>query len=104
MQETKLDKAQQETKELSLRNMSLTQEIVQIESRIQDLCEDLTKNETAHVVMRNHQIGAVLPLLGKKRTLLCKENKKKSMIAVVMMALSVEVLIGILVKYTSVAQ
>lgn len=41
--ETKLDKAQLETEELSLRNRSLTQEIVQVESRIQDLCEDLAK-------------------------------------------------------------
>lgn len=35
--ETKLDKAQLETEELSLSNGSLTQEIVQVESRIQDL-------------------------------------------------------------------
>lgn len=41
--ETKLDKAQPETEELSLRNRSLTQEIVWIESWIQDLCKDLTK-------------------------------------------------------------
>lgn len=41
--ETKLDKVQLETEELSLRNGSLTQERVQVESRIQDLHEDLAK-------------------------------------------------------------
>lgn len=58
--ETKLDKAQLETEELSLRNGSLTQEIVQVESRIQDLWEDLAKNEIVHAVMRKSKIGAVL--------------------------------------------
>lgn len=43
--ETEFDKAQAETEELSLRNSSLTKEIVWIENRIQDLCEDLQKNE-----------------------------------------------------------
>lgn len=58
-----MDKAQQETEELSLRNGSLTQEIVQVESRIQDLCEDLAKYEIVQAVMRKSQIDAVLPLL-----------------------------------------
>lgn len=58
--ETKLDKAQLETEELSLRNRSLTQEMVQVESRIQDLCEDLAKNEIVHAVMRKSKIGAGL--------------------------------------------
>ena len=39
---------------------------MQIESRIQDLCEDLTKNEIVHAVMRKSKIGAVLSLLEKK--------------------------------------
>lgn len=43
--ETEFDKAQPETEELSLRNRSLTKEIMRIESGIQDLCEDLAKNE-----------------------------------------------------------
>lgn len=59
--ETKLDKVQLETEELSLSNGSLTQEIVQVESRIQDLWEDLAKNEIVHAMMRKSKIGAILP-------------------------------------------
>lgn len=39
---------QLETDELSLRTRRLTQEIVQAESRSQDLCEDLEKKEIVH--------------------------------------------------------
>lgn len=58
-----MDKAQLETEELSLSNGSLTQEIVQVESRIQDLREDLAKYEIVHAVMRKSKIDAVPPLL-----------------------------------------
>lgn len=44
----KLNKDKQQTEGLSLKNRRLTQEIVQAESRLQDLCVDLTERERVH--------------------------------------------------------
>ena len=44
----KLSKDQQQTEELSLKNMSLTWGIEQADSRLQDLCEDLPENQCTH--------------------------------------------------------
>ena len=76
--ETKLDKVQPETEELTLSNGSLTQEIVQVESRIQELWEDLAKNEIVHAIMRKNKIGAILPLLGRYKLYYFAEVPKKT--------------------------
>lgn len=71
---TKLDKDQLETKVLSLKNRSLTQEMMQAESRIQDLCEDLVKNEIVHAVMRKSKNIYCNFSAGRIQFELCKKN------------------------------
>lgn len=70
--EVRLNKDQRQTGGLSLRNGSLTQEIVQAERRLQDLWEDLAESETAHTLMRKCKKGASL----------CRQEKKKSVKAI----------------------